>query len=200
MCDEIIEFDKHLCDSCNHELEFDTIVRFIPYQRTDEVIRCISYFRYRSKLRNAILRFKFSGHKEYARIFAKIISEKIFENCRIEKFDYICAVPLSEKRILERGYNQSELLAQEISKILNIPVANVIEKPHETFIQHELSAEERSKNLLGAFSIIKGSDVRGKNFILCDDIITTGNTLKECVKVLKDHGANEILCCTIASI
>lgn len=205
LCGDVISFNEHLCDSCGEEVDSETIIRFIPYAKSGETIVCVSPFKYKEKIRKAILKFKFQGHTEYARPFAKIISEKICENLKINNIDindvdYVCAVPLSENRILEREYNQSELLAKEISKNLSIPMNNVLKKIRETSLQHDLNAKEREENLFGAFSVVKGTDIHDKSFILCDDIITTGNTLKECIKTLKDRGARKIVCCTIASM
>ena len=205
ICGDVISFNEHLCDSCSEDVNSETIIRFIPYAKSGETIVCVSPFKYEGKIRKAILKFKFQGHTEYAQPFAKIISEKICKNFKINNIDindidYVCAVPLSEKRIFERGYNQSELLAKEISKNLSIPMNNVIKKIRETSLQHSLDAKEREKNLFNAFSVAKGVNIRDKNFILCDDIITTGNTLKECVKALKNCGAGKIVCCTIASM
>lgn len=205
LCGDVISFNEHLCDSCGKETRSETIIRFVTCSKFGETVVCVSPFKYAEKIRKAILKFKFQGHTEYARPFAKIISEKICENLKInnidvDDIDYICAVPVSEKRILERGYNQSELLAKEISKNLSIPMNNILKKTRETSSQHELNAKEREKNLFNAFSVAKGVDIRDKNFILCDDIITTGNTLKECVKALKNCGVRRIICCTIASM
>lgn len=205
LCGDVISFNEHLCDSCGKEVNLETTIRFIPYAKSGETIVCVSPFKYEEKIRKAILKFKFQGHTEYARPFAKIISEKICENLKINNIgindiDYVCAVPLSEKRIFERGYNQSELLAKEISKNLSIPMKNALKKIHETSLQHDLNAKERGENLFGAFSVIKGTDIYDKSFVLCDDIITTGNTLKECIKTLKDCGVRRIICCTIASM
>ncbi|MGN1041721.1 MAG: ComF family protein [Acutalibacteraceae bacterium] len=205
ICGDVISFNEHLCDSCGEDVNSETIIRFIQYAKSGETIVCVSPFKYEGKIRKAILKFKFQGHTEYAQPFAKIISEKICKNFKINNIDindidYVCAVPLSEKRIFERGYNQSELLAKEISKNLSIPMNNVLKKIRETSLQHSLDAKEREQNLFNAFSVVKGVNIRDKNFILCDDIITTGNTLKECVKALKKCGAGKIVCCTIASM
>lgn len=199
LCDEIIEYDKNMCENCTETFSSAQIVRCIPYLNDEKFFECISPFSYFGGIRKAILRLKFHNCRDNLRFFAQSIVEKLTEGADIEDIDYICFVPMSQKALMNRGYNQSELLAEALSDILKIPVKNVLEKTRSTFTQHELSADERVKNLIGAFSVCSGETVKGKNFILCDDIITTGSTLKECVKTLKDSGAGKIICCTIAS-
>lgn len=200
LCNEVIEYDKNMCEDCTKNFSAVQIVRHIPYLNGERFVECISPFLYTGGIRQAILRLKFHNVRSNLGFFASSIAEKILEESDISDIDYICFVPMSDRGFKNRGYNQSELLAGTLSEILKIPVKNVLVKNRETFTQHELSADERSKNLLGAFSVCGNESVRNKNFILCDDIITTGSTLKECVKALKNGGADRIICCTIASV
>lgn len=198
-CDEVIEYDKNMCENCTEIFAPVQIVRCIPYMSGERFAKCISPFLYTGGIRKAILNLKFHNVRSNLDFFANSIVEKILENTDVSDIDYICFVPMHKKDLEDRGYNQSELLANALSDILKIPVKDVLVKTHETYTQHELGAEERSRNLLGAFSVIGERNIKNKNFILCDDIVTTGSTLKECVKVLKHHGAGKIICCTIAS-
>ena len=177
----------------------DTIVRHIPYFGGEKFIECISPFLYTGGVRKAILKLKFHNVRSNLDFFASSVAEKLLENSDISDVDYICFVPMSEKNFKDRGYNQSELLAQALGDKLKIPIKNVLVKIRETFTQHELGAEDRTRNLIGAFSVLNREEVRNKNFILCDDIVTTGNTFKECAKILSSSGAGKIICCTIAS-
>ncbi len=200
LCNEVIEYDKDICENCTKTFSSVQIVRNIQYLNGERVVKCISPFLYKGGIRKAILNLKFHNIRSNLKFFASSIAERILENADVSDIDYICYVPMSERNFVNRGYNQSELLAEALSEILKIPTKNILTKIRETSTQHELNFNERSKNLLRAFSIREGEIVRDKNFILCDDIITTGNTLKECVKELKNHGAGEIICCTIASV
>lgn len=199
LCNEVIEYDKNMCEKCTATFSPVRIVRHIPYLNDEKFFECVSPFLYTGGIRKAILNLKFHNVRSNLSFFGNSIAEKLLESSDVDDVDYICFVPMTEKALMSRGYNQSELLARALGDILKIPVKNVLDKTRETFTQHELSADERSKNLLGAFSVYDSEEVKGKNFILCDDIITTGNTLKECVKVLKSHGTGKIICCTIAS-
>ena len=98
-----------------------------------------------------------------------------------------------QKKLKIRGYNQSEELAKELSKILQIPVIsdNLI-KIKSTKPQMELSKVEREKNLENAFAIKNPEEFSGKKIFLVDDVYTTGSTMEECAKILKENGIKDV--------
>ena len=120
--------------------------------------------------------------------------EKTFNNVR---FDFICFVPLRSERLKNRGYNQAECLARDISSIIGVPCRDVLVKIKSNHVQHELDIIHRRENVRGVYDVKPDVDVSGKTILLCDDIITSGSTLGECVKVLFEKGAKDIYCCTI---
>ena len=111
----------------------------------------------------------------------------------------ICSVPLSKERMLERGFNQSDILAKEASIRLGIPYKKgVLTKVRHTERQSHLHSRElRLENIKEAYSVSK--DVAGQKFLLVDDIYTTGSTLDECAKMLFAAGASDVVgfCCAI---
>ena len=109
-------------------------------------------------------------------------------------FDCVTAVPLHKRELLDRGFNQAEKLGQALARRMGIPYATVLTKITATAPQKELSAVERSGNLLGVFDVC--GDVAGKTILLVDDVITTGATLDECAKMLKIFGAEEVYAVT----
>ena len=111
---------------------------------------------------------------------------------------YLTYIPIDKKRLKERGFNQCEYIAKELSINIGIKTINTLKKIRETKVQKTLKREERIENFKDAFEIIDEKKVKGKKFILLDDVITTGATLKEGVKVLKKHGAIEIKILTLA--
>jgi ComF family protein len=102
-------------------------------------------------------------------------------------------VPLHKKRLKWRGFNQAEEIARHLSDFYKIPlISNVLLKIKETPAQVELSEEQRQENVKGVFSCKNPEAVRNKKILLVDDVFTTGATIKECARVLKDAGAKEV--------
>jgi ComF family protein len=102
-------------------------------------------------------------------------------------------VPISKKRLRRRGFNQAEEIARELALAFNIPLLNnVLFKTKETQAQAELSAEERKENVKGVFACKNPEMVNGQKILLIDDVFTTGSTMEECSRVLKEGGAKEV--------
>ena len=121
LCDEVIEYNKNMCEDCAETFSATQIVRYIPYLSDEKFFKCISPFLYSGGIRKAILRLKFHSSFDNLNFFAKSIAENVMKNSDISSIDYICFVPISEKSLANRGYNQSELLADSLGKILKIP-------------------------------------------------------------------------------
>lgn len=110
-------------------------------------------------------------------------------------------VPLHKKQIKKRGFNQSEEIAKEISLYLNIPIiSNALSRTKQTASQTKLNKEERKKNVKGAFKINPATRnlIKNKNILVVDDVFTTGSTIEECAKVLRQAGTNEVWGMTVA--
>lgn len=107
----------------------------------------------------------------------------------------IIPVPLSEARLRDRGFNQSEILAIHLSKHWRIPVLpDALVRQTATRSQTELTPGERLSNVAGAFSVAQSAldEVRGEHIVLLDDVVTTGSTLGACARALFDAGARTI--------
>ncbi len=161
--------------------------------------RIIAPFYYLEPVRGSIHRFKFRNSGGYAKAFAGYICESLEGSHCAENADMITFVPLLKRDQKRRGYNQAQLIAKELSRLLDLPVKPLIRKVRRTEKQHDLSAEQRKQNLAGAFEAEPCEDVRGKTIILCDDVVTTGSTLDETAKTLKSAGAKAVICCVVAS-
>jgi competence protein ComFC len=108
-------------------------------------------------------------------------------------------IPLSKKKLKRRGFNQSEEIAKELSKNLGIPLSSdILVKVKETLSQMELSKEEREQNIKGVFEIKNAEKIKGKEIMLVDDVYTTGSTMEEAARVLKQAGAREVWGITVA--
>lgn len=118
----------------------------------------------------------------------------------INNYEIILPVPIHKKRLNGRGYNQSELLAREISrKLKNIQFFNkLLIKTENNVAQSTLTKEERILNVKNIYKVQNNNLIREKSIILLDDIYTTGNTVNECSRLLKENGAREIGIFTIS--
>jgi len=117
----------------------------------------------------------------------------------LENPHLIIPVPLHKKRLKWRGYNQAEELAKGLSAYYGMPVLkDFLFREKQTLSQQELKKEERKENIKGAFVCKNGEDIKGKKILLIDDVFTTGSTMEECARVLKEAGAEEVLAVAVA--
>jgi competence protein ComFC len=148
--------------------------------------------------RKLIHDFKYEPYvKNLAETLAKILIQHFILTKRnsndIWEESILIPVPLGNKKIRERGYNQSEELAKELAKIIKIPVlTNVLIKTKKTPSQVGLSEKQRAENLKGAFAVSTTNLLKNKKIFLVDDVYTTGSTMSECADVLKKAGAKQV--------
>ncbi len=218
-CGAILAQDG-LCAECYNELNFISA----PYchkcghpfeaQNTGKKMLCATCskknktpFRYnRSALcydeasKNLILALKFMDKTENAKVLAKwlnIAGKDIWK----EGVDILVPIPLHYTRLVKRKYNQSALLAKELSKLCHVPVdyTSVI-KHKATKPQVAFSGKERIQNVKGVFSVKHQDKIKGKRVVLIDDVMTTGSTLKECALAIKAAGAKSVDTLTVARV
>ncbi len=158
----------------------------------DKAISCVEYTNLSKKI---IFGLKYNNKTYLSKYIAIIMKEKLeLENI---KFDYILFVPLHKKRLRQRGFNQAEKIAIDLSKIMDIPVVDNIHRQNNTRRLYKLDKEDRVKELKNAFIINNNIiDLKNKNILLVDDIFTTGSTVNEISKILKINGANKIFIST----
>lgn len=153
-----------------------------------------SAYAFEEPVRSIIHNFKYKSVHSMARWMAE---EQVKATEKYEKeFDLIVPVPIHFLRRLERGYNQSEKLSKEMSKLTGIPFENALKRIRHTPKQSRADKEERHRRLKGAFIAVK--DVKGKKILLVDDVITTGSTMIECVHALQKAGCESVSVSTFA--
>ena len=114
--------------------------------------------------------------------------------------DLIISVPLFSLKKIERNYNQAYYIAKGVGRNLNIPIKdNVVKRKKNTISQTTLTISEREENVHGAFSVANKTKIKGKRIILVDDVITTGATVKEIAKILKNNGAERVFALSVAN-
>lgn len=160
-------------------------------------------------IKKAIWLLKYKGKTRLAIVFANVLYafmlEELADLILFENFrdPILIPIPLSKKRLRERGFNQTELICKELIKLDNNQnfklSRNVLIKNKETTHQARVKdRKERLRNLVGSFSAINEEQIKNRDIILIDDVTTTAATLKEAKKVLKDAGAKKIIAFAIA--
>ena len=162
--------------------------------------RCLSPLRYEGELRSSFLRYKFRGHWHYSHTYARWMWECLHElEPDLRRFDCVTWTPLSLPRRLRRGYDQAQRLSRGVARYSGLPLCPLLEKYRHTSPQSGTrDAAERSGNVRDVYRLRRGACVEGKRIVLVDDIITTGSTLEEASRVLREAGAAEICCLTLA--
>ena len=194
-CSALIEPDDIACPECGKSI----LGQAVTIRRGVRGSRCISPFAYEGRVRKAIINFKFHDMPQHARPLAAALSQTLTEEYPMDEIDIITYVPMHKKDRSKREYNQSELLAKELSDAFSIPCTETLLKVRHTKKQHRLKFSERKKNLSGAFALKDKELIKGKTVLLIDDVITSGNTLAYCVKKLYSAKPYQVYCATVAS-
>jgi competence protein ComFC len=147
-------------------------------------------------VKNLIHQFKYEPYIKGLSVSLALIIITHFDLIQknFEQGDYVLIpVPLAKKRLKGRGFNQSEEIAKELSGRLGIPLfSDALLKIKSTAPQTELAKEERLENIRGVFSVENAEKIKNKKILLVDDVYTTGSTMEECSRILKDSGAKEV--------
>ncbi len=176
-----------LCPWCATESErvFEQIRSFGWYEEREDPDHVLS----------ALIKiFKYSGERALAPLLAKYLDEA--GRLLRPQIEQITFVPMRPKAERERGFNQAELLAHELGKLWGIPVVRALEKIKETKPQASLSHDARRQNVQGAFRLAKF--IPCASILIVDDVYTTGATLNECARTLKESGITQLYGLTVA--
>ena len=183
-----------LCGACEKALPYCREVR------TGSFGRCAAPLYYEGAVREAILAFKFKGKLEVLDCFGSLMAQTAAEAFSGE-FDAVTWAPVSRKRLRQRGYDQARLLCASLCVDWHVEPQETLRKVRDNPAQSGMEdAAARRANVLGVYEAVKPADIAGKRFLLVDDIITTGATLGECVRVLKAAGAADVVCLTLAAV
>lgn len=197
---KLIFIDKPRCLCCGKRIRVDNLICPQCIGKKYYFDQNISIFVYDKVIAKAIFEFKFKQKLFLSKFFALLMVKKI--NDFIYHIDYIVCVPMHLKRLRKRGYNQSFLLADDISKMTLIPfLKDALSKRKNTTRQVALNSKERKRNLKNSFFVKdKYKEIlKGKNILIIDDVFTTGSTINECAKTLKKEAkAARVMSLTIA--
>ncbi len=195
-CDNLLELkERGLCspckaglDHCRFQAHEEKIRTSLPH--TDEGW---SLFRYEERVKDLFHQIKFKRRRDLLHLFNEPLHHFLAGHSELERLDGVIPVPLDAGRRLEREFNQSGLLADKISKITGVTVRrNVLLKRRSTPAQSLLGREGREINLKGAFRVSNPHRIRGRWVLLVDDIFTTGATVEEAARTLREAGAARV--------
>jgi ComF family protein len=198
-CEEELPYvDKYYCEHCGRKLLAPSNYCSSCKGKSIYVDKARSLFNYEKPIDGFIQQLKYYDK----RFVADIFGEKLANLYRKNYFnaDCLCFIPMTKKSKRKRGYNQSELIANSLSKQISVPVKELVTKEKETVRQAKLSREERLKNLKGCFKPKSKKEIDGKTIVLIDDVLTTGATSEAVAEVLKKKGAKAVYLLTVASV
>lgn len=187
--EKITRIEQPICQRCgqpeNRELLCQTCQSHPPYYK-----KLRSFAKFDSPLREALHRLKYQNDVGLGEPLSKHLVE-LYNQDRWD-VDLVVSVPLSSKRLKERGYNQASVLARPFADAIQVRFqTNILLKKRETRTQVGLSAVERHQNLNDAF-YAHPSRVKGKSILVIDDVATTGSTINACAQALCDAGASAV--------
>lgn len=193
-CDTIIPFDEYFCDGCGEG--------FSPPPKKEEHIYLddlVAVTSYDTVSRPFVMEMKNNNNGYALSAASDMIFKRLEQEDLLPCIDVITFIPMRKKDLRKRGYNQTKIIAKEVSEISRLPCERLIEKIKDTAEQKKLSAEERKENVKGVFSYYsKRYDIKGKNVLIIDDVCTTGSTLSEAAKILKESGAQKVVAAVFA--
>ncbi len=207
LCDALNALSGGICQNCYDDLPWNRNACYrcalpLPMLTTNGYLcgKCqrqpppfdlaVAPLLYRIEVAPLISRFKFRNRLEYGRLLTHVLADHLAKY--VESWpQLILPVPLHKSRLRERGYNQSLEIARLLSKQFNIPVEyQKLQRHHNTNPQSDLNITERQKNIKAAFSLLKPLNVR--RVAVVDDVITTGETVAEISRLLKQNGVQQV--------
>lgn len=177
ICGRMMPRSQHypICDICKClERHLDSGTSVVVY---DDYVKGLLYD------------FKYHNKRYIAEVIATLMLEQVIRLDLEWSFDFIVAVPLHKRKLSQRGYNQAQLIAGKLSVLTHLPVKNGLIRRKQTPPLKEIPLFERTSILDGAFEM---TQALSGNILLIDDIITSGNTMNECARTLKNHGADRV--------
>jgi len=205
-CEKPLEQDsRFVCSECMSKLKkvddtYDIFKDRVQKVNFEGDALSLYWFEEGTEIQHILHALKYSKMKSIGKLFGRIIGNEVQKRFTV-KYDYAVPVPLHRSKQRDRTYNQSDYICLGIKEALNIePLVKGLQRTRYTKTQTKLSIDQRHENVRNAFAINPKYRiaVTGKNIILVDDVITTGSTILECARVLKEGGCGEVTVCSIA--
>lgn len=204
--------DSSVCESCSRDIEFveDPICNLcglpVPGLQSGSQRRCGKCLQhkplydkarfsvyYSRVIRRGILKFKFQNSLFLGETLSSYLIKTFQEHFLNENLDAIIPIPVHNRRLVRRGYNQCAILARKLGNKVNLEVlTNTLNKTVNTIPQARLKRKQRIENVKGSFSVRNPEEIRGKRLLLLDDVFTTGSTISEASRTLIKHEAKSV--------
>lgn len=207
-CEEtLLRHEEPICNKCyvslpktNFHLDANNPVQKVFYGRVDvKLATSFLLFQKKGSVQKMLHALKYKHKPELGHLLGKWYGADLKKSNTFAHCDYIIAVPLHNKRLRKRGYNQSECFARGLSEELNIPVLNnVLFKKHFTETQTYKTREERLQSAMHSFEIKNAEALKDKSILLADDVITTGATAEACLLQLQQATKAPVYAVSIA--
>ena len=195
-CDKLVE-KGDLCEACKTSLPFreeENATRLIG----ENNYLCTVALYYDGPAEAGVKALKFGKKSWRAKVFARYIAQAAAEQLSGE-FDAVTYVPVSLRRNFERGFDQARLLAEETAKLWGLKAEPTLRKVRHTRAQSSLkNPAQRKKNVKDAYAVPRPDRVRGRRFLLIDDVCTTGSTMSAAADALLEAGAAGVVCAALA--
>ena len=190
------------CRQCSQPFDGAIDGEFTCANCTDRMFQfdcAVARYLSRGVVREFIHRFKYDRHFYLRHPLADWLAETLEDDrIRAQPFDALIPVPLHSARFRERDFNQAEILTELLAKRAGKPMVRALKRIRYTTTQTRLDREQRMENLRNAFRVRHTSDVQSRHLVLVDDVFTTGSTVEECARVLRQAGAASVRVVTVA--
>ena len=190
----------HVCSCCGRPVgSKDSLCRFCAADLSG-FDRAVSVFDYRENVRSFVFDIKYHDQPWLTKYAGRAMAEKLYQSG--ESVDVVTYVPIHFKKKRKRGFDQAQLMAQNMAYCMGLPCETLLSRTRNTAPQSGLSAEERRENIRGAFQILpeKLDLIRDRCVAVVDDVMTTGSSLAEIARVLHENGARRVIGVCFAAV
>ena len=199
--------DKYFCNDCKNTLKPFSVKQCLKCGAPLKFCECKFHFHYFDKIlavfenegtaQQSFYNYKFSGNPLSAEYFANKLADLVAKKFGEMPFDTVTFVPMHWQKKTANGYNHAEIIARLVAKRFSLPFRSLLIQPKKSKTQHTLSISERFIAVKNKYKLKKHINIKGKNILIIDDIMTTGATLSECSRLLKLGGAENVYAATV---
>ncbi len=192
-CGALTGQEGKYCAECEQSLPHCHSYTLTPNTKRPDLYCLRAPYYYAGAARRAAMALKFHNHRSAAVHFAQALSD-MPQVSGLSQADFVTAVPLSRKRLRQRGFNQSELIARQYAMLRGLVYWETLDKHKDVPKQSLLTgAKARAANVKGCYRVLVPEAVKNKTIVLIDDVYTTGATMRECAKTLRQAGARSVI-------